>query len=30
VTAAETRTVQDVETATTLLEHALEEEGWLH
>jgi len=30
VTAAVTRTAQDVETATTLLEHALEEEGWLH
>ena len=27
--AAETRTAQDVETATTLLERALEEEGWL-
>jgi hypothetical protein len=30
VTAAETRTAQDVETATALLERALEEEGWLH
>jgi hypothetical protein len=30
VTAAETRMAQDVETATNLLEHALEEEGWLH
>ena len=29
VTAAETRTAQDVETATALLERALEEEGWL-
>src|SRR4029077_9835466 len=30
VTAAETRTAQDVETATALLERALQEEGWLH
>jgi hypothetical protein len=30
VTAAETRTAQDVEIATALLERALEEEGWLH
>jgi hypothetical protein len=29
VTAAETRTGLAVETATTLLEHVLEEEGWL-
>ena len=30
VTAAETRTAQDVGAATALLERALEEEGWLH
>jgi hypothetical protein len=29
VTAAETRTARAVEDATTLLEHALEDEGWL-
>jgi hypothetical protein len=29
VTAAETRTGLAVETATTLLEHVLEDEGWL-
>jgi hypothetical protein len=30
VTAAETRTGQDVEEATILLEHALAREGWLN
>jgi hypothetical protein len=30
VTAAETRTGKAVEHATTLLEHALADEGWLH
>jgi len=29
VTAAETRTSRAVEDATTLLEHILEDEGWL-
>ncbi len=29
VTAAETRTSRAVENATTLLEHVLEDEGWL-